>query len=243
MKVQIFFILLAFLVCQGLEGYVTNSVESRYGKEEILSTQQQQTCDWVDLGLPSGILWASCNVGANSPEGYGNYYAWAEITPKDEYIWGTYLYSCNETVIGFKLLTKYCNRYSIGCNGFLDTLTILEPSDDVAAAYWGGESRMPTKEELQELDSICTSFWTTLNGVNGRCFTGPNGNTLFLPAAGYRLGNKLNNAGELGYYWSRSLFAANPDLAWYCFFDSYDYHMGCFDRCFGRTIRAVRSQN
>lgn len=128
--------------------------------------------DYVDLGLPSGLLWATCNVGASSPEEYGNYYAWGETKPKSAYTWDTYKYgtSSNDSDI-----TKYNPT---------DEKTVLEPEDDAAHANMGGEWRMPTYAELSHLTANTTSTWETLNGVNGRRFTGPNGNSIFIPAAG-----------------------------------------------------------
>ena len=135
---------------------------------------------YVDLGLPSGLLWAACNVGANAPEEYGDYFAWGETQPKDVYNWSTYQYCMGSN----NTLTKYCTDPNYGYNGFTDNLTILLPEDDAATANWGNGWRMPTKEEWQELLDNTTVTWTQQNGVNGRLFTGSNGNSLFLPAAG-----------------------------------------------------------
>ncbi len=182
--------------------------------------------DWVDLGLPSGLLWATRNVGASSPTDYGNYYAWGETSPKSVYDWDTYRYSNSST----ERLTKYTGS---------DGLTILQSGDDAATANYGG--RTPTKEEWQELTNNTTSQCITINGVNGRCFTGSNGNSLFLPAAGARWGSSLGFAGSFGYYWSSSLYTGNPDLAWYFGFYLDSQGVGSnFDRYFGFTVRAVR---
>jgi hypothetical protein len=192
--------------------------------------------DWVDLGLPSGLLWATRNVGASSPEDYGDYFAWAETQPKSYYDWSTYQYTCNDSRKG---LTKYCTNSSFGCNGFIDNLTILQPGDDAATANYGG--RMPTKEEWQELNNYCTSVWTTQNGVNGRRFTGPNGNTLFLPAAGRRWHDGLGYAGDYGCFWSSSLHTGYPDGAWSFDFGSGGTYVYSSNRYDGRSVRAVRS--
>lgn len=223
-----------------VRAYATNSVRTSYGEEVSFTTQQQEpTGDWVDLGLPSGLLWATRNVGASSPEDYGDYFAWAETQPKSYYDWSTYQYSCADN---YHSLTKYCSRSDYGCNGFTDNLTILQPGDDAATANWGGGARTPTKEEWQELVNNCTSFWTTQNGVNGRRFTGPNGNTLFLPAAGFRWYGELYDAGSYCYYWSSSLHTDYPGYAWGFYFNSgstrmrsYDYRIDC------QSVRAVRS--
>ena len=192
---------------------------------------------YVDLGLPSGTLWATCNVGANAPEDYGDYIAWGETQPKETYTWENYQYSNGSE----NTLTKYCYDASYGYNGFTDNLTTLQPEDDAATANWGSDWRMPTKAEWQELYNNTTVTWTTQNGVNGRLFTASNGNTLFLPAAGYRGSSSLYYAGSGGYYWSSSLYTGNPILAWYLYFssDGSDVYGGYRD--YGRSVRAVRS--
>ena len=188
--------------------------------------------EWVDLGLPSGTLWATCNLGANSPEEYGDYFAWGETEPKDVYNWSTYKW-CNGTEYS---LTKYCTDSSYGA---VDNKTELDPKDDAAYVNWGENWRMPTKDQLEELQTECTWTWTTQNGVNGRLVIGPNGNSLFLPAAGSRYVSSLYDAGSWGYYWSRMLYSSIP-------VDAYDVHFfseGVFwdnlNRYFGFSVRAV----
>ena len=190
---------------------------------------------YVDLGLPSGLLWATCNVGANAPEDYGDYFAWGETQPKDYYDWSQY---CNGN---YNTLTKYCNDAEYGNNGFVDNLTVLFPEDDAATANWGDGWRMPTKAEWVELYNNTTVTWTTQNGVNGRLFTAANGNSLFLPAAGYRYLGSLLSAGSYGYYWSSSLYTDNPGGAWYLYFSSGDYGMYGSGRYCGQSVRPVRS--
>ena len=192
---------------------------------------------YVDLGLPSGLLWATWNVGADSPEDYGDYFAWGETQPKSDYSWGTYQY-CNGSA---STLTKYCNNASYGYNGFTDNLTTLQPSDDAATANWGTDWRMPTIEEWQELYNSTTHIWTTQNGVKGELFTATNGNSLFLPAAGSRYGTSLGNASTFGGYWSSSLITGGPYVAWCLYFDSGSCRMGGYDRDGGRSVRPVRS--
>ena len=194
------------------------------------------TAEWVDLGLPSGLLWATCNLGANSPEEYGNYYAWGETTTKDVYEWSTYTY-CNGSD---GQLTKYCSNSSFGYNGFTDNLTTLEAMDDAATVVLGNGARTPTETEWEELMANTTSEWTTLNSVNGRKFTASNGNTLFLPAAGCRYDTELYNAGSYGYYWSSSLFTGNPNHARLYGSDSDHQGMDLTTRDGGLTVRAVR---
>ena len=199
----------------------------------------QTTAEWVDLGLPSGLLWATCNLGATTPEGYGDYSAWGETTAKSTYTWSTYKY-CNDD---YDQLTKYCDNSSYGYNGFTDNLTTLEAMDDAATQKLGSGARMPTKAEWEELINNTTAQWTTMNGVNGRKFTASNGNSLFLPAAGYRDGSELYDAGIYGRYWSSSLYESRPGDAWNFYFSEGGQGMNDLGRSRGRSVRAVRSQN
>ena len=194
---------------------------------------------WVDLGLPSGLLWASCNVGASAPEQYGYHFAWAETQPKRVYDWSTYAYGND-----YNQLTKYCGKSALGLNGFTDNLTTLQPGDDAATASLGSVARTPTYDEWFELMDNTTAEWMPLNGVNGRKCTAANGNSIFLPDAGYRYGAELYDAGSHGYYWSASLDSITPDGAWEFGFGSdvlNDQRMGRNDRCNGLSVRAVRS--
>ena len=215
--------------------FATNSIVTVYGNQISFTTLNDYV--YVDLGLPSGLLWATCNVGADTPEDYGDYFAWGETQPKDTYNWSTYQY-CNGSS---STLTKYCNNSSYGYNGFTDNLTTLLPEDDAATANWGNGWRMPTKEEFQELYNNTTVTWTQQNGVNGRLFTASNGNSLFLPAAGCRRDSSLYSAGSLGYGWSSSLLAGTPTNAWLLYFGSGSYSMRDYDRGCGRSVRPVRS--
>ena len=193
--------------------------------------------EYVDLGLPSGLLWATCNVGADAPEDYGDYFAWGETQPKDTYNWSTYQY-CNGS---FNTMTKYCSNSNVGYNGFTDNLTTLLPEDDAATVNWGGAWRMPTYDEWEELYQNTTVTWTTQNGVNGRLFTASNGNSLFLPAAGYRDNSSLHGAGIFGLYWSSSLHTAYSNGAFYFYFYPDDYYISYVARYMGHSVRAVRS--
>ena len=193
--------------------------------------------EYVDLGLPSGLLWATCNVGADNPGDYGDYFAWGETQPKSIYNWSTYQY-CNGS---YNTLTKYCNNSSYGYNGFTDDLTTLEPSDDAATANWGDDWRMPTEEEWQELYQNTTVTWTTRNGVNGRLFTASNGNSLFLPASGYRNESTPEATGIIGDYWTSSLDTDYPSGALSFFFNSSNYYISFCNRLYGRNVRAVRT--
>ena len=207
------------------KAYATTSAGTAYGELMSFTTENSGATtgslnghDWVDLGLPSGLRWATCNVGASTPTAYGNYYAWGETTTKETYNSSTYTYSGNQTT--------------------------LPSSADAATANWGSGWRMPTYDELNELRNNCTVTWTTQNGVYGRLFTGPNGNSIFLPAAGGRYGSELYNAGSDGGYWSSSLYTGSTDIAWYLYFHSIDYFVLDSYRCYGFTVRAVcQSQN
>ena len=180
---------------------------------------QWSSHEFVDLGLPSGTLWATCNVGTNTPEGYGDYFAWGETSPKKIYYWHTYLHSRGDAYCSF-LKYNPSNDPEYGYAGFTDNLTTLEACDDAATANWGEAWRIPTQDEMQELFDNCTSTWTNLNGVNGRKFAGPNGNSIFLPAAGYYYDVMLLNDGSDGSYWTSSVYFYNPNYAWMLKFSS-----------------------
>ena len=184
----------------------------------------------IDLGLPSGTKWACCNVGATKPEEYGGYYAWGETEEKSHYRWDNYKwyseynnYACT--------MTKYCYH--------VDNKTVLDPEDDVAHVKWGGSWRMPTFEEKKELRDECTWERTELDGVNGYRVTGPNGNSIFLPAAGC-FDTKLKYRGAHGFYWLSSLDFNSCNSAYFLrIFDGnwgwdYDYGRDC-----GRSVRPV----
>ena len=200
--------------------------------------------DWVDLGLPSGTLWATRNVGASAPEDYGDYFAWGETAPKDYYDNSTYKwYQKYQDANGHwhRGYTKYCTISSYGLDGFVDNKTELDPSDDAACAHYPG-GRMPSLEQIQELRYNCTWQWTQRNGVNGQLGTGPNGNTIFLPAAGSRRYESLRSVGSYGHYWSRTLYSTTSASYLY-FFSGYVAWNGSA-RDIGFPVRAVRvSQN
>ena len=192
---------------------------------------------YVDLGL--SVKWATCNVGANNPEDYGDYFAWGETTTKDTYSWSTYKY-CNGSPT---TMTKYCNNSSYGNNGFTDNKTQLELSDDAARVNWGGSWRMPTDAEWTELREQCTWTWTTQNGKNGYKVTskksGYTNNSIFLPAAGCRYVSSLDGAGSNGGFWSSSLSAVSPYDAWDVYFYSSYVDRGYDNRYYGQSVRPV----
>ena len=194
----------------------------------LLGNYQPAEHEWVDLGLPSGTLWATMNVGADSPEGYGDNFAWGETTPKDVYNWSNYQWCMGS----YDTFTKYCNMSSLGYNGFTDNKTELDPEDDAATANWGPEWCMPSMEQIQELCNNCTSVWTTRNGINGRLFTASNGASLFLPSAD----SWIN-------YWSRTLYSPYPSIAYGLYFNSSNVDgMSDIYRDAGFPVRAVRVQ-
>ena len=191
--------------------------------------------EYVDLGLPSGLKWATCNVGADTPEEYGGYFAWGEVKSKEYYDWSTYKYG-----VEANKLTKYCDNSNFGDNGFADNKTVLASEDDAAAANWGGKWRMPTAAEQDELRNNCTWTWTTQNGVNGYKVTGPNGNSIFLPAAGTILSDELQAVEEGCFYWSSSLVTGDhPGGAYGILFDSSYVDSFPFQRCYGFSVRPV----
>ena len=186
----------------------------------------------VDLGLPSGTLWADRNVGADSPEAYGDYFAWGETEPKSTYNWSTYKW-CRGS---YDTMTKYCTKRTYGTK---DKKTVLDLEDDAAYVNMGTEWRMPTYDEQKELRNSCTWTCTAQNGTNGYRVTGPNGKSIFLPAAGYRYDSSLYNAGSNGYYWSASLYEGDPNSAWGLYFNSGNYFTSGNFRYYGHTVRAV----
>ena len=217
--------------------YSDTVTQAQYNDETIVLTFSIPAPNhtYVDLGLPSGLLWATCNVGANNPEDYGDFFAWGETQTKGFYGFYTYQY-CNDG--DYHQLTKYCDDSYYGYEGFTDDLTVLLPEDDAATAIWGEDWRMPTQEEFQELLDNTTVTFTTQNGVNGRLFTASNGNSIFLPAAGGYVGSNPFHTGNYGHYWSSSL--ASGYNAWKLLFSSDMCIMFGYDRCYGLSVRPVR---
>ena len=219
--------------------YAINSKGVAYGEEVSFTTRiltgSENSYTWVDLGL--SVKWATCNVGANKPEEYGDYFAWGETEPKSTYSWNTYKW-CRGS---YGTLTKYCTSSS---HGSVDNKTTLDLSDDAARANWGGSWRMPTDAELTELREQCTWIWTTQNGIYGYKVTskksGYTNKSIFLPAAGCHNVSSLNNAGSSGCYWSSSLYTGSP-------YDAYDLdfnssHVGWsnyYHRYCGQSVRPV----
>ena len=219
-----------------VRAYAINSRGVSYGEQKSFATKNSSGSvngyDYVDLGL--SVKWATCNVGADSPEDYGDYFAWGETKPKSTYKWSTYEWCQGSTTT----LTKYCTYSSYGK---VDNKTQLDLSDDAARANWGGSWRMPTHDELTELREKCSWTGTTQNGVEGYKVTSKtNGNSIFLPAAGYRYVSSLLRAGSYGYYWSSSLCTDDPLYARYVDFDSSGVGWSDYgDRGGGQSVRPV----
>ena len=197
----------------------------------------QSEHEYVDLGLPSGTLWATMNVGAKVPEEYGDYFAWGETAPKQVYSWSTYKWCNGES----NSITKYCTFSNSGYNGFTDGKTELEPEDDAATVNWGSMAQMPSLTQIKELVNLCSWEWTMRNQVYGQLVTGPNGNTIFLPATGYSMDSSVYLGGSCGFSWTRTLGDGISGAA--C---NLNYESGSviwrnkYSRNYGFTVRAVR---
>ena len=183
---------------------------------ESASGVAQGDHEYVDLGL--SVKWATCNVGATTPEGYGDYFAWGETSTK----------------------TKYTEDNSKTSGSSMGDIS-GNSSYDAARANWGGLWRIPTEAEMQELNDRCNWTWTTHNGVKGYKVTGPNGNSIFLPAAGYRRMSRIHSAGSLGYYWSSTPAKSSVYSAYELSFTRELYSVSDFlsDREEGRSVRPV----
>lgn len=186
----------------------------------------------VDLGL--SVKWASFNVGASSPDEYGGYYAWGETEEKEVYGWDNYKW-CNGD---YNTMMKYCSNESYGT---VDSKIVLDLEDDVAHVKWGGNWRMPTTEEQLELIKECNWRWMFLETTYGCEVTGPNGNCIFLPAAGYRSGAFTLLRGDLSYYWSSSLYNGDYSNGAYNVFFGFDkkYGRSANNRYSGYSVRPV----
>jgi len=199
------------------------------------TTGKENGHEWVDLGL--SVKWATCNVGASSPSEYGSYFAWGETSPKSDYSWKNYKFRVSGDSYDNVTFSKYNTKSD---RGSVDNKTSLDSSDDAARANWGGKWRMPTKVEFDELKSNCTYTWTTQGGKNGYKVTSKkNGNSIFLPAAGYRRGTSVYYAGSYGLYWSSSLYTDYPHYAWRLLFGSSDFSTSNDNRYNGFSVRPV----
>ena len=212
------------------------------------SVLEPELYEWVDLGLPSGTLWADRNVGATKPEEYGLYFAWGETqgyTAEDvendvkQFNWSDYEL-CNGSS---STLTKYNTQSSYGT---VDNMLELESSDD--AAYQSDKTcRMPTKDEYEELIDNTTSAFTEVNGISGIRFAskveGYTDKSIFIPAAGWVSDGSLLNVGSYGYIWSSSLYSDNPRNAHFMYFSSSRVRMNGNVRSYGYSVRPVKSNN
>ena len=200
--------------------------------------------EYVDLGLPSGVMWASRNIGADSIKGHGDYFAWGEICPKDEYNWDTYSLGNGKHPLEGLQLDRYCldEKY-----GFVDDTIELSLQDDAAYMNWGQGWRTPSFYDIYELVRYCkrkeirnSSRVNTLKGLpdgSGVLYTGPNGNSIFIPAAGYKMEKRVVWINEMMAYWLNQLISS-PNGAYY--YDSFgSVLVNGKDRCYGMPIRPV----
>lgn len=225
----------------GVIVYVTNSASNGDSetKQSVLSDNDKTTHEYVDLGL--SVKWATCNVGASKPEDNGNLYAWGETEVKEQYTMRTSKW-------GFMPFSL--KKYNINSEqGTVDNKTTLDLEDDVAHVTWGGNWRMPTREEMDELHDNCTWEWTTINGVNGYRVTskkqGYTNRSIFLPASGYKA-NGFYEYGRNGNYWSRSLMtdpygdgSVTCGTAACIRFNNNQANIGWEDRMAGLSVRPV----
>ena len=196
------------------------------------------TPTYVDLGLPSGTLWATCNIGAESPEEYGSYFAWGEVQPKERYWWDTYSLCDGK----YNLMNKYCTNSDYGT---IDGKLTLRTEDDAATFNWGKDWQIPTGEQFNELanSAYTTRTEATVNGVFGLKVTSKvNGKSIFFPAAGTMSVSNPLQPGKYGRYWAHSVWTSYSNEAQYLFFGDGDYRVSYHERCYGLTVRPVRVQ-
>lgn len=218
-----------------------NQGENQEGSDETSVSAPTKTVNghgFVDLGLPSGLHWAACNVGADAPEKDGGHFAWGETAAKSgASYWENYKW-CGGAKDN---LTKYCVEATAGKDGLADGKTVLEAADDAATANWGAPCRVPTKDEFAELHDNCDWSWTTLKGVKGyKATSKANGNSVFFPAAGGYTKSGLSGTGKNGHYWLATLYEKHS-------YGAYEFRFGESDapgayglnRCFGLSVRAV----
>ncbi|MBO6026094.1 MAG: hypothetical protein J6P73_02510, partial [Bacteroidales bacterium] len=213
-----------------VRAYAANSVGTAYGLDEAFTTLSGGggEHEYVDLGLPSGTLWATSDI---------DYVAWGETGGNCGFYVSSYSYCFG----GYNMLTKYCNNPNYGYNGFVDNLTVLEPMDDAATVLWGDDWHTPTKEQWQELIDNTINNWTLQDGAYGWIFTANNGRSLFFEAAGMAIDGGFGYIGSEGYYWSSSLYTNDPSLAWCLGFSSGGCYVGGEWRAIGLLVRPVRS--
>ena len=240
------------------------------GDEAVDSVALAHQDDWVDLGLPSGLLWGKYNVGGTTTDDSIYFFAWGDISCRGgNFRWTTYRFTEGDHVHqlpnnfptqhaserwDYGVLTKYCTKSEYGKNGLADNLTTLQPEDDAATVGWGKGARIPTVAEWQELKDHTTAKWTTRDGIAGMLFTGPNGNSIFLPASGWSADGWYDNFGEEGRYWASQLGNApiyNSELEvimdttysamFFTFVPDHFSAISNIPRYYGLAVRAVRS--
>lgn len=226
-------IFIAILFSQTLEAEVNNISD-----KDINSTQDSSDKkihhDYVNLDLPSGTLWATCNVGTNKPEACGFFFAWGETSPKKVYNWSTYIWTNDDG----NTFTKYIMSEDVG---IVDNKEILDPDDDAASFNWGDNWRMPTKEEFSELFSYCNSEKTSDyngTGVSGILLTSQiNGRSIFLPSGGYII-NSFQTMNAFGDYWTSSICDYHKHNAYFYEFALGNGYLSGL-RYIGRLVRPV----
>ena len=182
--------------------------------------------EFVDLGLPSGTLWSKCNLGASKPEEFGLYYQWGSL---ERHKPGTFNFNKDD----------YYEKYSENYYG----LSELKKEDDAAYVEFNGLARIPSKEQCKELIDNCEYKWSSLNGVNGAKFTGPNGNFIFIPAASYYSGSSVNNVGSTIFIWTQTLQSVNIHRTYCMYCDSFNAYVNSDYRYYGFSIRPVFNKN
>lgn len=212
-------------------GYVKLVDETFYGEVMSITTTAPEPVvinghKFIDLGLPSGLLWAETNVGADNDYDYGDYFAWAEVDKKTAFYWSNYKYGYSGNI----------SKYNAS-----DGLEVLEASDDAATANWGTGCRIPTYKEIYELYMTCDWTWESdYNGVSGFLCTGKYGNTIFFPAAGSYYDDDLERVGEAAYFWSSTVADGNYDSACSIFyFNTYRPGLSIESRRLGFSVRPV----
>ncbi len=256
---KIFLLLLAFFVCAFVQAQVQAPYKVLNVHKDGVVSQSLRLSDidsltvtvaagenfatptFVDLGLPSGIVWATTNVGARTAADYGAYFAWGEVAEKKAYTWANYKW-CRGT---YNTQTKYCTNSQYGLP---DNKDLLDAEDDAAAVCWGEDWRLPTVEEQQELLEHCIWTWETRSNSYGETVSGykvkskANDKAIFLPAAGFRLDSMLY-AGASGYYWNSSLYPHDQHFACCLYFaPGAQKWIDSDRRSAGRPIRAVREK-
>ena len=219
--------------------FESDKVKFKFVTEEQVGTKLPATEEtgtynghsYVDLGLPSGTLWATCNLGANRPEEYGDYYAWGETVTKSYYSINTYKYYDKHKGV----VTKYNISPAYGQ---VDNLMILNANDDAATNKWGEGWSIPSRNDWNELQNYCEWNWSRQNGIAGYSICGKNGNCIFIPASGYRGSNETRLIGFEARYWTKVL-NSGLERAWCTFYNSSEIKVGACFRGYGCSIRPV----